>query len=252
MDEHRRDQYLKSLGVEQWVPRAAADASDGRTPEPAPAPALSAPVAVAAPPATAAAVAREVPADWDALRAMVRDCRQCRLCEARTQSVFGVGVPDADLMVVGEGPGAEEDAKGEPFVGRAGRLLDEMLKAIGRSRHSNTFIANVVKCRPPNNRDPQEDEAEACRPYLEAQIRLVKPKLILAVGRVAAQRLLGTTTALGRLRGELHAWGQEGTPLWITYHPAFLLRSPRDKVKAWQDLKWVYQYLAAKPVDEVQ
>src|SRR5205085_9658247 len=133
----------------------------------------------------------------------------------------------APLMVVGEGPGADEDAQGEPFVGRAGKLLDEMLKAIGHSRKDNVFIANVVKCRPPGNRDPETLEAESCRPYLEQQIRLVKPKLIVALGRIAAQRLLKSDEPLARLRGPIHQYGTEATPLFITYHPAYLLRSPR-------------------------
>ncbi len=192
--------------------------------------------------------ALKVPQDWDGLRAMVKDCTRCRLCETRTQTVFGVGAAHSPLMVVGEGPGADEDAQGEPFVGRAGKLLDEMLRAIGRSRKATepdkaVFIANVVKCRPPANRDPAEDEAESCRPYLEQQLRLVQPKLIVALGRVAAQRLLVTDAALAKLRGTLHTWGPEGTPLLVTYHPAYLLRSPGDKMKSWEDLKRIHRFL---------
>jgi DNA polymerase len=157
--------------------------------------------------------------------------------------VFGIGNEQASLMVVGEGPGADEDASGEPFVGRAGKLLDEMLKSIGRSRKDNVFIANVVKCRPPGNRDPEADEAEACRPFLEQQIKLVKPKMILALGRIAAQRLLQTDEPLSRLRGPIHAYGPDKTPLFITYHPAYLMRSPREKAKSWDDLKKVYRFL---------
>ena len=255
MDELRRRQYLKALGLDLWLSRDTPDPLAVAEAPPAPAdvrravsevrearpatPVLE-PVA-AAPPATAPPI--DVPQDWIRARALVADCRRCRLCETRTQTVFGVGVEAASLMVVGEGPGAEEDARGEPFVGRAGRLLDEMLKSIEHSRSSNSYIANVVKCRPPNNRDPQPDEAEACRPYLEAQLKLVKPKLILAVGRVAAQHLLQTDTPLSRLRGQLHHWGPDRTPLWITYHPAYLLRSPREKAKAWADLKFVSRFL---------
>jgi DNA polymerase len=174
---------------------------------------------------------------------------RCKLCKTRTNTVFGVGQQSAPLMVVGEGPGADEDAQGEPFVGRAGKLLDEMLKAIGRSRKEDApdksvFIANVVKCRPPGNRDPEADEVEACRPYLDQQIRLVKPKLIVALGRIAAQRLLGSDAPLSKLRGPLHQYGSEGTPLLITYHPAYLLRSPGEKAKSWADLKRVHQLLA--------
>ncbi len=146
-------------------------------------------------------------------------------------------------MVVGEGPGADEDAKGEPFVGRAGKLLDEMLRAIGRSRETNTFIANVVKCRPPGNREPAADEAEACRSYLEGQLKLVKPRLIVALGRVAAQRLLVSDEPLARLRGPVHHWGPEATPLMVTYHPAYLLRSPGEKAKSWEDLKKIHRFL---------
>lgn len=146
-------------------------------------------------------------------------------------------------MVVGEGPGADEDAQGEPFVGRAGKLLDQMLAAIGHTRQDNVFIANVVKCRPPGNRDPAPAEAEACRPYLEQQIALVKPRLIVALGRVAAQRLLATDAPLARLRGPLHHYGPQQIPLMITYHPAYLLRSPREKAKSWEDLKQIHRFV---------
>ena len=191
----------------------------------------------------------EVPTDWEGLRSAVAGCMSCKLCTTRTNTVFGVGQQSAPLMVVGEGPGADEDARGEPFVGRAGKLLDEMLKAIGRSRNEEApgkavFIANVVKCRPPGNRDPEADEVDACRPYLDQQIRLVKPKLIVALGRIAAQRLLGTDAPLSKLRGPVHEYGPERTPLLITYHPAYLLRSPGEKAKSWADLKRVHQLLA--------
>ena len=183
---------------------------------------------------------------------MVKDCPACKLCQTRTNTVFGVGSETASLMVVGEGPGADEDAQGEPFVGRAGKLLDEMLKSIGRSRKDaapggSVFIANVVKCRPPGNRDPEADEVEACRPYLDRQIELVQPKLIVALGRVAAQRLLGSNEPLSRLRGPIHRYGPTQTPLFITYHPAYLLRSPREKAKSWDDLKKVWRFLQGQP-----
>lgn len=148
-------------------------------------------------------------------------------------------------MIVGEGPGADEDRQGEPFVGAAGKLLDQMLGAIGRSRQSDVYIANVVKCRPPGNRDPLEAEAEACRPYLAKQIELLQPRLIVALGRVAAQRLLGTTEPLARLRSQQHEYAPTGTPVRVTYHPAYLLRSPREKAKSWADLKQVRQHLAS-------
>lgn len=147
-------------------------------------------------------------------------------------------------MVIGEGPGAEEDKQGEPFVGRAGKLLDQMLKAIGHSRNDNVFIANVVKCRPPANRDPRPDEVAACRPYLDRQIELIKPRLIVGLGRVAAHRLLDTQLPMSKLRGSLHHYGAQATPVMLTYHPAYLLRSPREKAKAWEDLKAIAGFLA--------
>ena len=147
--------------------------------------------------------------------------------------MFGVGSPAADWMIIGEAPGAEEDRRGEPFVGRAGKLLDEMLLAIGEQRES-VFIANILKCRPPNNRDPSADEAASCRPYLDRQIELVGPKIVLAVGRIAAQQLLQSDAPVGRLRGKVHQLGD--TPLVVTYHPAYLLRSPSQKRKSWDDL----------------
>lgn len=206
-------------------------------PEPAQSPVEAAPLAVAAPP-------YEAPRDWAGLRAAVAACRRCGLCETRHNTVFGVGPERAPLMVVGEGPGADEDAQGEPFVGRAGRLLDEMLRAIGYSRTRNVFVANVVKCRPPMNRDPRPEEVEACRPYLDRQIELVQPRLIVGLGRVAAQRLLGTDAPMFKLRGRVHHYGPQSTPVMLTYHPAYLLRSPHEKAKAWIDLKAIARFLA--------
>jgi DNA polymerase len=174
-------------------------------------------------------------AGWDELRTAVAACTRCRLHESRTQTVFGVGSPAADWMIIGEAPGAEEDRRGEPFVGRAGKLLDSMLAALGLDR-STVFIANILKCRPPENRDPKPEEARACAPYLRRQIELVAPKLILAVGRVAAQCLLETDAPLGRLRGRSHRFGDAGVPVIVTYHPAYLLRRPEAKADAWRDL----------------
>jgi len=174
--------------------------------------------------------------DWQALRSKVAACTLCTLHTTRTQTVFGVGNPNAEWLVIGEAPGAEEDARGEPFVGRAGGLLNSMLKAIGLEREQ-VFIANILKCRPPGNRDPKPEEAAHCRPYLERQIALIRPKIILAVGRIAAQNLLATETPIGRLRGRVHSFGAARTPLVVTYHPAYLLRSPGEKRKAWADLK---------------
>lgn len=259
----RRRKILKALEIETWVRRDAAATqmaiesmpallvSEPATNEPAPRrrgrPALSREqeTVLAAAPARSAVVRSDyiAPSDWEGLRAAVQTCTRCKLCSTRTQTVFGVGVENAPLMVVGEGPGADEDAQGEPFVGRAGKLLDEMLKSIGRSRKDNVFIANVVKCRPPGNRDPESDEAEACRPFLEQQIELVKPKIIVALGRIAAQRLLQTDEPLSKLRGPIHHYGPLKTPLFITYHPAYLLRAPREKSKSWEDLKKIHQFM---------
>jgi len=180
----------------------------------------------------------------------VERCERCKLCKTRTKAVFGVGEMRARLLVIGEGPGADEDEQGEPFVGRAGKLLDEMLRAVGRSRREAAperavYIANVVKCRPPGNRDPEPEEVEACRPYLDRQIELIAPSLIVALGRVAAQRLLATDQPLSKLRGTLHAYGPARTPVLVTYHPAYLLRSPGEKAKSWADLKRVHQFLHA-------
>lgn len=173
--------------------------------------------------------------NWEELRQTVAACQRCPLHQGRTQAVFGVGNPSADWMIIGEAPGAEEDRLGEPFVGRAGRLLDEMLKALGESRET-VYIANVLKCRPPNNRDPSPEEAERCSPYLERQIALIRPRIILAVGRIAAQRLLQTDSPLGRMRGQVFRYGADQTPVVVTYHPAYLLRRPGEKGKAWRDL----------------
>jgi uracil-DNA glycosylase family 4 len=196
-------------------------------------------VARARPPA--ALPADEVSAAWETLAATVRECRLCGLCETRTQTVFGVGNRQARLMVIGEAPGAEEDRQGEPFVGRAGMLLNAMLRAAGFER-GEVMIVNVLKCRPPNNRDPSDAEVERCLPYLRRQIDLVAPAAILCVGRIAAQRLLGTEQPIGRLRGRVH--DLDGIPVIATYHPAYLLRSPGEKRKSWDDLKLALEVLA--------
>ncbi len=180
--------------------------------------------------------------DWETLRQAVLTCTRCDLHRTRTQGVFGVGDPHAEWLIVGEAPGAEEDKQGEPFVGQAGRLLDAMLAAIGLRRGDNVYIANVLKSRPPKNRDPSPQEVAACLPYLERQIDLIRPKLILALGRFAAQSLLVTDTAIGRLRGQVHRY--RGVPLIVTYHPAYLLRNPADKARAWEDLVLARQTMA--------
>jgi uracil-DNA glycosylase len=176
---------------------------------------------------------------WPALRAKVSQCRACALCESRTQTVFGIGHERARLMIVGEAPGENEDLQGEPFVGQSGKLLDTMLKAIGLARTATTaeqavFICNTVKCRPPRNRNPDAAEIARCAPFLERQIELVQPKLLLAMGRFAVQALLGSDEPIGKLRGRVHE--RHGVPLIVTYHPAYLLRTLADKAKAWDDL----------------
>jgi DNA polymerase len=173
--------------------------------------------------------------DWDGLCGEVAACTRCSLHQTRTQTVFGVGNRQADWMIVGEAPGQEEDLRGEPFVGRAGKLLDEMLLSLGLDRGS-VFIANILKCRPPNNRDPSVEEAASCRRYLDRQIELVAPKIILAVGRIAAQRLLESDAPVGRMRGREYRLGDSQLPVVVTYHPAYLLRSPTQKRKVWSDL----------------
>lgn len=172
--------------------------------------------------------------DWAELQASVEGCVACRLCESRTRTVFGVGDSDADWLYVGEGPGAQEDATGEPFVGQAGKLLDNMLVAIDLKRGRNVFITNIVKCRPPGNREPYPDEAQCCEPYLARQIELIRPRLIVALGKTAAQNLLHTSASIGSLRGRLHQ--HAGIPVIVTYHPAYLLRTLSAKAKAWEDL----------------
>ena len=172
--------------------------------------------------------------DWPALRAAVAACTACGLCKQRKQAVFGVGSESAPWLFVGEGPGADEDEQGEPFVGQAGKLLDSMMAALGIRRGREAYIANVVKCRPPGNRTPTAEEAAACAPFLDRQVELIAPKLIVALGKTAAMRLLGTDASLGSLRGQVHRY--RGTPLVVTYHPAYLLRNLPDKSKAWEDL----------------
>ncbi|UTH72651.1 uracil-DNA glycosylase family protein [Chromobacterium sp. IIBBL 290-4] len=200
----------------------------------------------ATPPSTTlrAEVRSELPQlDWSELQQQVADCQQCRLCETRTQTVFGRGNAKARWLLIGEAPGEQEDKQGLPFVGRAGQLLDNMLLAAGLDRDQDVYIANVLKCRPPGNRNPAPDEIAACNGYLLQQIRHIQPTLILALGRFAAQTLLETEDSIGRLRGKVHRY--QGVPLVVSYHPAYLLRNQPDKAKAWQDLllaRKVYQH----------
>ena len=181
---------------------------------------------------------------WAALQQQVAACQLCALHGSRTQTVFGVGDQQADWLFIGEAPGAEEDRRGEPFVGRAGKLLTAMLRALGMMREQ-VYIANILKCRPPGNRDPRAEEAEQCTAYLDQQIELLSPRIIVALGRIAAQWLLSSSAPLGRLRGRSYRYGPRAIPLVATYHPAYLLRSPGQKGKAWEDLK-----LAQRIVEE--
>lgn len=172
--------------------------------------------------------------DWQSLQDCVASCEACVLSKTRTQTVFGVGDPAAEWLFVGEAPGVEEDRKGEPFVGQAGKLLDNMLAAIGLKRGQNVYIANVLKCRPPENRDPQGEEVAQCGPFLKHQVELIKPKLIIALGKFAAQNLLDSDSTISSMRTKLHDY--HGVPVIVTYHPAYLLRTMKDKAKAWEDL----------------
>jgi DNA polymerase len=185
-------------------------------------------------PIEAAAQGQALKLDWTELKAAVASCTACELHKTRTQTVFGVGDENADWLFIGEAPGAEEDAQGEPFVGQAGKLLDNMLKSIGLKRGENVYIANVVKSRPPNNRNPLPEEIAACLPYLRRQIELIQPKLIVTLGKIASETLLGREATISSLRGKVHAY--QGIPLIVTYHPAYLLRTLQDKAKAWEDL----------------
>ncbi len=244
MQDERRNAYLDAMGITRWRRRAVVSADADPRPSASP----PAPVDTSGVPPAPEAVEPAVAADdvstldWDALRQRVAACTACPLHETRTHTVFGVGDPEADLMVIGEAPGADEDRQGEPFVGRAGQLLNEMLRAIGL-RREQVFIANILKCRPPGNRDPRPEEVARCMPYLRRQIELIRPRLLLSVGRISAQNLLQTDTPVGRLRGRVHRFGETGIPLVVTYHPAYLLRSPEQKAKAWDDLQLVLRTL---------
>ena len=244
----RQRAMLAEMGVRVWWPE---------TPDAPPSAEVVAPVPTAPPVTTAVAPRRPdgiERMDWSALQSAVSECQACGLCQTRKRTVFGVGaaapegaVPQVDWMIVGEAPGENEDLQGEPFVGQAGKLLDNMLKACGLSRHGargadggGVYIANVLKCRPPGNRNPQPDEMARCEPYLQRQIELLQPKIILAMGRFAVQSLLTdsapeqATLPLGKLRGKVYRY--RGVPVVVTYHPAYLLRSPGEKAKAWADL----------------
>jgi uracil-DNA glycosylase family 4 len=194
-------------------------------------------------PMTAPVAETHTSADLESLRRCVADCTACALHQSRTQTVFGTGNQQATLMIIGEAPGYHEDQQGKPFVGRAGQLLTAMIKAMGFQRE-DVFIANILKCRPPENRDPSAEEVASCTPFLNQQIAFIQPRLLLAVGRIAAHYLLNTKQSLESLRGQIHQFGEHKTPLIITYHPAYLLRSPSDKKKAYIDLQFTQKTLA--------
>jgi uracil-DNA glycosylase len=247
-----REQYLEALGVDVWKPRprrvppGASAGGQGRV-EPTlpvePVVALSVTSMAAASSGAAPVAGSADDAAWEALRAQVSVCTLCELSQTRTQTVFGVGNRRAEVLVIGEAPGADEDRQGEPFVGRAGQLLNSMLRAMGHPRDT-VYIANVLKCRPPGNREPRPTEVGCCLPYLQQQVDMIQPRLIVAVGRIAAQNLLATDTPLARLRGRVHRFGTRATALIVTYHPAYLLRSPTEKRKSWVDLKFIRAELA--------
>jgi uracil-DNA glycosylase len=224
----RRDEMLREMGIyPRWRPRSAV-AADATEAAATPVPAEPVGDALSPRPAT-------VPGPgWEELKACVASCTACGLHATRNKTVFGVGDEQADWLFIGEGPGADEDAQGEPFVGQAGKLLDNMLAAIDLRRGANVYIANIVKCRPPGNRNPAPEEAQACSAHLQRQIELIRPRLIIALGKVAAVNLLGRDASIAALRGQVHE--HRGIPLIVTYHPAYLLRTLNDKAKAWQDL----------------
>ena len=211
-----RARYFDSQGLKSWRIRRGDES-------------------IAEPVTNAETQAVPIDQDWDSLEDAVRQCTLCELCHSRTQTVFGVGSKTARWMLIGEAPGADEDRQGEPFVGRAGQLLNAMLKACGFDRRE-VYIANILKCRPPGNRDPKPEEANTCSRYLNRQIEWVNPAVIIAVGRIAAHRLLETNIPVGKLRGRVHSFGAKKIPVVVTYHPAYLLRSPSQKSKSWQDL----------------
>lgn len=236
-----RDRAAEALSVSPAANHAPADVATDRAQSPAQ-PIRRAPPSVPVQPVAQVDEGREktiLGLDWTALQDSVASCAACGLCRTRRNTVFGVGDPAAQWMIVGEAPGAEEDARGEPFVGQAGRLLDNMLAALEMVRDKNVFIANVLKCRPPGNRNPEPLEVAQCRPYLVRQVELVQPKLILAMGRFVAQALLNTDASIASLRGKLHRY--RDVPVIVTYHPAYLLRNLPDKLKAWEDLVFARQ-----------
>ena len=245
-----REQMLAEMGItpiwrlrgREAAPAAVEAAAATPAGAPAPEPAPSAPAAESAPAARTDIISR---LDWDGLREATANCRACVLCEQRQQAVLGVGDRSAEWLFIGEGPGAEEDVQGEPFVGQAGKLLDNMLAAIDLKRGERVYIANAVKCRPPGNRTPTAEEMAACRPYLERQIELIKPRLIVLLGRAAVSTMLKDERSLAALRGKRHEY--KGIPVVVTYHPAYLLRNLPEKAKAWEDLVFARRLIREIP-----
>jgi DNA polymerase len=235
-------QYLKAMDIEIWIRRNIPQKIPTTTRE-------EVSMSVPSPPEPSPQNLKNKPKvspvhllNWEELQNRVNSCTACELHKSRTQTVFGIGNHQADLMLIGEAPGADEDAQGEPFIGRAGQLLNAMIYSINLKRE-DLYIVNVVKCRPPNNRNPHIDEMACCKGFLQRQIALIKPKLIVAFGRVAAHHLLTTDTAIGKLRGQLFEYGDTKIPLIATYHPAYLLRRLTEKRHAWQDLQFILQTL---------
>ena len=246
----RQRACLQGIGITEWRRRSLASSSTeeaepaGLSPaiEQAPRELAPAPLEMPLEADQDETEIQAIPADWQQLLPAIEACQRCELAAGCTQKVPGVGNRQAELMIIGEGPGMEEDLKGEPFVGRSGRLLDKMLQAIGLAREQ-VYITNIVKCRPPDNRDPKPAEAAACRAYLQAQIELVAPKVILSVGRISAQNLLGVQQPVGKLIQQQHQLPDSSIPLKVSYHPAYLLRTPSAKAIAWNDLKIVQRLL---------
>lgn len=227
----RRQAMLLEMGVRLYQPPARSQRVDRQAVPAEPAPPQRARPAAST--VAAAAVGVEL-MQWDALAQAVSQCRGCALCNGRRNTVFGAGDRQADWLIVGEAPGESEDLEGEPFVGQAGALLDNMLKALGLSRQRNVYLTNVLKCRPPANRNPEADEIAQCTPYLRRQVELLQPRIILAMGRFAVLALLDSNEPVGKLRGQVHRFN--GVPVVVTYHPAYLLRNLPDKARAWADL----------------
>lgn len=229
MDEKKRLYYLDQMGIQTWLPKTSKDVTQ-----------VVEEVVVNELNIEQTTHQKITSASLDELKVTVSNCTQCELHRTRTQTVFGVGHPAAEWLIIGEAPGADEDRLGEPFVGRAGQLLTSMLRAMGLAREE-VFIANILKCRPPNNRDPQANEINSCSSYLRQQIELIQPKIILVVGRIAAQSLLNVDTPIGKIRGKKFTYQDTNIPVVATYHPAYLLRSPQQKRSAWEDLKFALE-----------